>query len=132
MASLDCELRTLQTLNFSHFLNVKMLKIIGINMTKTKAVVVDLSRLVHLKSLDVTGRHLQRLVSKGLPKRLFFLLLDSDFDEVRSDVDCDSNAVESGSSGQLSGGFKEHCNSGSNSHRLTKQIASMKDLQYLL
>ena len=129
MAFLDCKLRTLLRLNFSHFLNIRVLKITRINMTQM--VVVDLSRLMHLKSLEVTGRHLQRLVFKGLPKGLFFFSLVSGFVEVLLNLVGDSNVVESSSSREWIWGFKEQWELGYNSCQLIKQIASLNDLRIL-
>lgn len=72
--------RGLNRVNFAHFSNVRVLKISGLCLTKNR--VVDLSCLCHLKSLEVSGRHLHRLVLRGLSDDLIFMSLVPDLDLV--------------------------------------------------
>ncbi|KAG0611643.1 hypothetical protein M758_7G154700 [Ceratodon purpureus] len=68
--------RTFEGLNFAHFSNVKVLQISAHNVTKE--LVLDLSGLIQLRSLELRGEaDLHRLVIKGLPRYLVFLIRSS-------------------------------------------------------
>lgn len=82
MAFLDCEFRSLEKVNFTHFSNVTVLKIKDLRISKK--VVVDISGLIHLKSLDVNGNDSYNLVFQGLPRDLNFLNFTSYFVESTS------------------------------------------------
>jgi Leucine-rich repeat (LRR) protein len=82
MAFFDFELRSLERVNFAHFSNVTVLKIQGLHLTE--GLVLNLSQLTHLKSLEFGGRYLHRLVLQGLPRSLIFLRSASENDPSRS------------------------------------------------
>ena len=76
MCLADCGVRGVGRVNFGHFVNVRVLRILGLVMTRKVA--VDVSRLWQLKSLEVSGACPYRLVLQGLPKSLIFLFVDDD------------------------------------------------------
>jgi Leucine-rich repeat (LRR) protein len=71
MAFFGYEWTSLERVNFAHFANVTVLEIQGLHLTK--GLVLNLSQLTHLKSLELGGRDLHRLVLQGLPRSLIFL-----------------------------------------------------------
>ena len=96
----DGQSRRLEKVNFAHFSNVRVLKISGLNLSKE--LVVDLSGLGHLKSLDVVGGYVSKfLIIQGLPRSLLYLSVYS----------CHM--------------MKDY------SEQLVNQIASLKELRYL-
>jgi Leucine-rich repeat (LRR) protein len=88
--------------NFAHFPNVSVLKTTDLCMTRSA--VLDLSRLVHLRSLEVSGKALRMLELGGLPRGLIFLSLR--WDELEG----------------LDSDFSQH---------LLKQIECLEELEYL-
>ena len=98
--------------NFAYFSNVRVLKISGLCLTKNR--VVDLSCLCHLKSLEVSGRHLHRLILRGLSDDLIFMSLVPDLDLVSP-----------------SRSLVENWESRLNSQQLIRQIECRKEMQFL-
>ncbi|KAG0562697.1 hypothetical protein KC19_9G165600 [Ceratodon purpureus] len=74
MAFLVDDPRSLDEADFGHFANVTVLKI-RIYWDVSKKVVINLSRLIHLKSLEVCGfESFDNLVIQGLPRSLLFFV----------------------------------------------------------
>ncbi|KAG0588953.1 hypothetical protein KC19_2G280800 [Ceratodon purpureus] len=73
MAFLRDDPRSLEKADFGHFANVTVLKI-SMNKRKAKKFVINLSGLIHLKSLEVCGYNLDNLVIQGLPRSLLFFV----------------------------------------------------------
>jgi Leucine-rich repeat (LRR) protein len=72
MALVNCEMRSkLERVNFAHFSNVTVLKFEGSRVRER--LVLDLSGLSRLKSLEVSGSNLHVLFKQGLPRNLIFL-----------------------------------------------------------
>ncbi|KAG0627870.1 hypothetical protein M758_2G234400 [Ceratodon purpureus] len=65
--------RSLEKADFGHFANVTVLKI-SMDKRKAKKVVINLSGLIHLKSLEVCGYDSDNLVIQGLPRSLLFFV----------------------------------------------------------
>jgi Leucine-rich repeat (LRR) protein len=82
MAFFGYELTSLERVNFAYFSNVTVLEIQGLHLTK--GLVLNLSQLTHLKSLELGGRDLHRLVLQGLPRSLMFLRSASENETSRS------------------------------------------------
>ncbi|KAG0588925.1 hypothetical protein KC19_2G278800 [Ceratodon purpureus] len=77
MAFLYVNPRSLEKVDFGHFANVTVLKIF-VKLDMSKKVVINISRLIHLKSLEVWGSGLcDNLIIQGLPRSLLFLGYDS-------------------------------------------------------
>jgi Leucine-rich repeat (LRR) protein len=105
MAFVNCEMISkLERVNFSHFPNVAVLKIEGLPVKET--LVLDLSGLIRLKSLEVSAKNLHALFIQGLPRDLIFLRAREDYGF--------SDAIIDGSSQQL-----------------VDKIGCLKELQYL-
>ena len=117
MSLADCGVRGVGRVNFGHFVNVRVLRIWGLVMTRKVA--VDVSRLWQLKSLEVSGRFLHRLVLQGLPKSLIFLSIDDDPDFSRS------------SRMQFLGPLYKRWEARSKSARWIGQIGCLKELQFI-
>ena len=88
--------------NFAHFPNVSVLKTTDLCMTRSA--VLNLSGLIHLRSLEVSGKALGMLELGGLPRGLIFLSLRWDESE------------------ELDSDFSQH---------LLKQIECLEELEYL-
>ncbi|KAG0588935.1 hypothetical protein KC19_2G279700 [Ceratodon purpureus] len=75
MAFLHDDPRSLEKVDFGHFANVTVLKISG-HRRMAKKVVINLSGLIHLKSLEVWGCEelSENLVIQGLPRGLLFFV----------------------------------------------------------
>ncbi|KAG0627859.1 hypothetical protein M758_2G233500 [Ceratodon purpureus] len=102
MAFLRDDPRSLEKADFGHFANVTVLKIF-VKLDMSKKVVINLSGLIHLKSLEVWGSGLcDNLIIQGLPKSLLFLGYDSK-------SPCESPPTE----------------------QFVRQIARLEDLQFL-
>ncbi|KAG0598350.1 hypothetical protein M758_12G066000 [Ceratodon purpureus] len=71
MAFIDDLEQKLGRVNFSHFPNVTVLKILG--TLTSEMLVLDLSGLIHLKSLQVRTRAPGNIVTRGLPRSLVYL-----------------------------------------------------------
>ncbi|KAG0562531.1 hypothetical protein KC19_9G153800 [Ceratodon purpureus] len=65
--------RSLKKVDFGHFANVTVLKI-SMERRKAKKVLINLSRLIHLKSLEVWGYDSDNLVIQGLPRSLLYFV----------------------------------------------------------
>jgi Leucine-rich repeat (LRR) protein len=82
MAFFGNELTSLERVNLAHFANVTVLKIVDLHLRKE--LVLNLSQLTHLKSLELGGTDLHRLVLQGLPRSLIFLRSTSQKETSRS------------------------------------------------
>jgi Leucine-rich repeat (LRR) protein len=82
MAFFGYGLTSLERVNFAHFSNVTVLKIRKLHLRKK--LVLNLSQLSHLKSLELDGRDLHRLVLQGLPRSLIYLRSASEDETSRS------------------------------------------------
>ena len=117
MSLVDCGVRGVERVNFGHFVNVRVLRILGLLITRK--VVVDVSRLWQLKSLEVSGACLYRLVLQGLPKSLIFLSIDDDSDSAQSlEVQCWK-------------ALYKRWETRSNSSQWIRQIGCLKELQFI-
>jgi Leucine-rich repeat (LRR) protein len=82
MAFFCNESTNLERVNFAQFSNVTVLKIVDLHVTME--LVLNLSQLTHLKSLELSGSDLHRVVLQGLPRSLTFLRSTSEPDTPRS------------------------------------------------
>ena len=117
MSLVYCGVRGVERVNFGHFVNVRVLRILGLCVTRK--VVVDVSRLWQLKSLEVSGRFLHRLVLQGLPKSLIFVSIDDDPDFSES------------TGMQFLGDLYKRWETRSKSSQWIREIGFLKELQYI-
>ncbi|KAG0561405.1 hypothetical protein KC19_9G062400 [Ceratodon purpureus] len=105
MVFLGADPRSLEKADFGHFANVTVLKISMPERRKAKKVVINLSGLIHLKSLEVWGFEMwDNLVIQGLPRSLLFFVYIHEFRIQPSSAPAE---------------------------QIVKQIARLEDLQFL-
>ncbi|KAG0627844.1 hypothetical protein M758_2G232200 [Ceratodon purpureus] len=95
MAFLGDDLRSLEKADFGHFANVTVLKIF-VKLDMSKKVVIKLSGLIHLKSLEVWGCEMwsDNLVIQGLPRGLLFFVYGREYDIQPSSAPADQQIVK--------------------------------------
>ncbi|KAG0588917.1 hypothetical protein KC19_2G278200 [Ceratodon purpureus] len=95
LAFLGDDLRSLEKADFGHFANVTVLKIF-VKLDMSKKVVIKLSGLIHLKSLEVWGCEMwsDNLVIQGLPRGLLFFVYGREYDIQPSSAPADQQIVK--------------------------------------
>ncbi|KAG0560026.1 hypothetical protein KC19_10G148400 [Ceratodon purpureus] len=76
MAFVGDDPRSSKKTNFGHFPNVTVLKIWGIRWRMSENVVINLSGVIHLKSLEISCYDSYNLVIQGLPRNLLFFTFE--------------------------------------------------------